>query len=120
MQTIDEKYELNDIVQFKLMVESLPKLLTSEVYIKLSLLYSTLYGYQEGFNPSVDAAEELILKLESLETGTFNYFEAEFTDNYASSLSFTLFAMITHFKLYPYRMREEVLTEEDKERKKEK
>ena len=44
--------------------------------MKLTLMFSTLYGYQDGFNPSHDGMEEVILKLESVETGIFNFYEA--------------------------------------------
>lgn len=59
-----------------------------------------------------------MFKLENIETGIFHYCEAEFTENYASTLTFSLFSMITDFKLYPYSMRKEVLEDSEQENKK--
>lgn len=63
--------------------------------------------------------EELLFKLENIEIGMFHFCEAEFKENYGSSFTFTIFSMITDFKLFPYSMRKEVLEESEMEKKKE-
>jgi hypothetical protein len=42
---LDEKYLLNDIVQFKLLLESVPLLESSKIYLKFTLLFASLNSY---------------------------------------------------------------------------
>jgi hypothetical protein len=60
---------------------------------------------------TINGMESITLKLENIESGIFHYFEAEFREYCPSNLTFTLFSMITDFKLFPYSMRKEVIPE---------
>lgn len=71
-------------------------------------------------DPVTNNMESVSFKLQNIETGIFHYYEGGFTENYASTFSFTLFSMITDFKLFPYSMRKEVISESEQERKREK
>jgi hypothetical protein len=108
------------VIQFKLLAESLPTLQVSKIYLKLSLLFSAIYSYNGTMVPSVNAMESVTLKLENIPIGIFHYCEAEFTECFSSSVSFTLFSMITDFKLFPYSMRKEVIPETEHDQKREK
>jgi hypothetical protein len=42
---LDDQYEINDIFQLKLVVDAFPNLDCRRVFIKLTLLFSSLYSY---------------------------------------------------------------------------
>lgn len=48
---LDEKYLLNDIVQFKLLLESVPLLESSKIYLKFTLLFASLNSYNQTLDP---------------------------------------------------------------------
>lgn len=41
----DDRFDINDVVQFKLMVESLPRIELSKIYLKFTLLFASLHSY---------------------------------------------------------------------------
>lgn len=107
-------------MQFKLLIESVPKMESAKLFIKFTLLFCSLYTYNNSMDPVTHSMESVSFRLRSIETGIFHFYEGSFTENYASSFTFTLFSMITDFKLHPYSMRKEVISESEQERKREK